>query len=160
MTRREQLNSSQVEEANKIQRQKKPQVGWLKCNVDAAILIQQGVISLGYVIRDEYGSYVATKNQTIFGLLGLALVEEMCCKEALNWVKNLGFTKVIIELDNQQLIQVLHNFDRDYSYFNALIDDCKILSNDLCECFFMFVNRLTNRIIHVLAKAIGFMIGI
>ena len=82
------------------------------------------------MIRDEIENYVAAKNETFIGPLEPDLAKGMCCKEALSWVKNLGFTKVVIESDAQQLIQALHNYDRDYSYFGALVEDCKILSKD------------------------------
>ena len=57
-------------------------------------------------------------------------------------MKNLGFTKVIIESDAQQLIQVLHNSDRNYSYFDTLVDNCEILSKDLHECSFVFTKKI------------------
>ena len=107
------------------------------------------------MIRDENGNYVAAKNATIIGPLEPALAEGMCCKEALSWVKNLGFSKVIMESDAQQLIQALHKTDRDYSYFGALVDDCKILSKDLSECSFEFAKRSANCVAHVLARAAG-----
>ena len=107
------------------------------------------------MIWDEIGNYVAAKNEIFVGPLEPDLAEGMCCKEALSWVKNLGFIKVVIELDAQQLIQALHNSDRDYSYFGALVNDCKILSKDLSECSFVFTKRLANHVAHVLARAVG-----
>ena len=155
IARREQSNNARDGVVNRVQKWRKPQVGWLKCNVDAAIFNQLGVIGLGCVIRDEYGSFVAAKSETRIGPLEPNLAEGMCCKEAFSWVKSLGYTKVIIELDAQQLIQALNNSVSDHSYYGVLVDDCKILSKDLSECLFVFAKRSANHVAHVLARAVG-----
>ena len=46
---------------------RKPDIGWLKCNVDVVIFSQQGLIRYGCVIRNEHGSLIAAKNGLIFG---------------------------------------------------------------------------------------------
>ena len=53
---------------------RKPDIGWLKCNVDAVVFFQQDIIEYGCVIRDEQGYLIAAKKwidcwffQSIFG---------------------------------------------------------------------------------------------
>ena len=39
----------------------------------------------------------------------------------------------------------------------SIIIDCKILANDLVECSFVFINRLTNQVAHTLTKVVDSM---
>ena len=99
---------------------------------------------------------MATRNEVFIGPMELALAEAMCCKEALSWLKSLGYNKVIVESDAQQLIHALHDSYGDFSYFGSLVDDCKIISRDLGECLFVFTKRSMNQVAHSL-KATGSM---
>ena len=145
--------NQQGREVNVQQRWKKPEVGWLKCNVDAALFNQQGKIGLGCIIRDENGVLVAAKNDLLKGPMIPAIVEAMCCKEALSWINSLGYSRMIMELDAQKIILAINGSYGENSYFGTLIDDCKILSRDLGECSFVFSKRSVNQVAHSLAKA-------
>ena len=68
----------------------KPEAGWLKCNVDAAIFNQEGYIGFGCVIRNEEGVKVAAKNGILYGVLDPAMAEAMSCREVLSWLKSLN----------------------------------------------------------------------
>ena len=81
------------------QRGKKPLIGWLKCNVDDALLNQQGWIGFGCVIHDDQEGFVASRNEVLIGLLEPALVEAMSCKKAFYWLKSPRYNKVMVELD-------------------------------------------------------------
>ena len=52
---------------------------------------------------------------------------------------------MIVKLDAEKLIFAIHGSYIDIFYFDTLIDDCKILSNDLNECFFVFIKKITNQ---------------
>ena len=79
----------------------------------------------------------------------------MSCKKALNQLKNLGFIKVIIEMDALNVYNALVKSNMDLSYDGSIIDDCKILAQDLVEC--AFVKRSANRVAYTLARAVDSM---
>ena len=136
-----------------IQKWQKPNEGWFKCNVDAALLNQYNQIGYGCVIRDDQGEFIAARNGVLNGPMNPALAKALSCKEALSWLKNLSYNKVIVELDAQQLVHALQGFQEDLSYFGSIVEDCKILSKDLGDCTFVFVKQSANQMAHSLAKA-------
>ena len=50
--RRGQQSTLNTRQDSRCQRWRKPQVGWLKCNIDAALFKQQERIGFGCVVRD------------------------------------------------------------------------------------------------------------
>ena len=63
----------------------RPEPGWLKCNIDAAIFNQQDYIGTGWVIRNEDGAMVAAKNGILHGFIDPAVAEALSCRKALSW---------------------------------------------------------------------------
>ena len=59
--------------------------------------------------------------------------------------------------DAQQVISVLNNTVEDLSYFGSVISDCKILTKNLVECSFVFVNRSANQVTHILIRVTDFL---
>ena len=135
----------------------RPEIGWLKCNIDAAIFQHGGFMGYGWVLRDDEGTMIAAKNGVMNGLVNPAMAEAMSCREALSWLKSLNIDKVIVESDALQVINSLNGEHGDKSYFGSIINDCKILSKDFGVCLFQFVKRSANQVAHMLAKATGSM---
>ena len=152
-----QNDNSHKGEENAIKTWKKPETGWLKCNVDAATFHQQGLSGFGCVIRDEKGSFIAAKNGLLVGFFDPFLAEIMSCREVLSWLKTLGINKVIVEMDALNVFHALINSNMDFSYAGSIIDDCKILAQDLFDCSFAFVKRSANQVAHTLARVTGSM---
>ena len=62
--------------------------GWLKINVDVAIFQDEGIIGLGWVIRDASKSFLAARSTLI--LMQLCPNNEakaLGVREALSWIK-------------------------------------------------------------------------
>ena len=100
---------------------------------------------------------MVARNEVLTGLMEPTLTEAMSCKEALSWLKSLGYNKVIVESNAQQLIHALQDSNGDLSYFGFIVDDCKIMSKDLGEYLFVFAKRLANQVAHSLVRAAGSM---
>ena len=49
------------------------------------------------MIRNEDEAVVAAKNGILYGLMDPTVAEALSCREALNWLKSLNITKVIVE---------------------------------------------------------------
>ena len=85
----------------------KPCVGWLKCNVDAAIFKAHGKFSVGCVIRNSGGDFVTARCECFSRNFGSQEAETLGIREALSWIKRLQLPSVIIEMDNLQVFQAL-----------------------------------------------------
>ena len=70
-----------------------------------------------------------------------AIAEAMGCRDALSWLKNQNYSRVILELDAQQVVHALNGSNIDLSYFGVLIGDCKSIAKDLDEFSFSFVKH-------------------
>ena len=75
--------------------------------------------------------------------------------EALSWLKTLGFSIVVLEMDALNVFNALVKSSRDFSYADSIINDCKIFAHDLVECPFSFVKRSTNRVAHTLVRTVS-----
>ena len=75
----------------------------------------------------------------------------MGLREALSWIKQLGFERVIFETDSLQVVQALQNRYVDFSAFGALIKDCLSLLQVEHYFYVVFTKRQNNVVVHILA---------
>lgn len=61
-----------------------PDSGWIKVNVDAATNVNDSSTGLAFIVKDERGNFVATKNMLLTGVFTLRIIEVFALKEALN----------------------------------------------------------------------------
>ena len=73
-------------------------------------------------------------------------------QEALSWIKQLSFKRVIFETDSLQVVQALQNRDDDFSEFGALIKDCLSLLQGEHYFSVAFTKRQNNVAAHILAR--------
>ncbi|KAL8093405.1 hypothetical protein AgCh_035325 [Apium graveolens] len=106
-----------------------PQHGWVKINIDVAIFAGNGDIG-----------------------------EAMGLKEALTWVKDLGFRRCVFETDSKLLADACKG-EQGRSYFHTIVWDCIQLFKHFDEVLVQFVHRSANAVAHVLARATHFMSG-
>ncbi|KAL6578443.1 hypothetical protein OROMI_010771 [Orobanche minor] len=78
----------------------KPSNGRYKLNTDAAIS-GSGYTSLGWVLRDADGGFIAATGMRLKGSFTSKEAETLCIREALRWAKNLGYDKLDVETDAQ-----------------------------------------------------------
>ena len=62
----------------------------------------------------------------------------------LSWLKTMVYNRIILETDAQQVSLAFKSSDMNLSYFDVIIDDCKILSKNLGNCTLAFVKRSAN----------------
>lgn len=77
----------------------RPQLGWIKVNTDAAVFMEWNTTGVGSVIRDDCGQFIRARNQKLQALYSPREVEAIGLKEALSWVKNLGYKRCVFETD-------------------------------------------------------------
>ena len=101
-----------------------PLTGFVKCNIDAAVFREEGKSSWGIVVHDSQGLFLHAASRVMNGLFQVRELETLGLREALSWIKQLGFDRVIFETDSLQVVQALQNRVADFSEFGVLIKDC------------------------------------
>ena len=86
------------------------------------------------------------------GLFHVKELKTLGLREALSWIKQLGFELVIFETDSLQIVQALQNRDADFSEFGALIKDCLSLLQGEHYFYVTFTNRQNNVVAHILTR--------
>lgn len=130
----------------------KPPSGWVKVNIDAASFEELNCTGVGAVIRDEQGEFVRARSRRIEVLLHPREAEALSLKEALSWVKELGFRDCVFETDAKQLADACRNI-QGASYFHTIVSDCVEYCKHFDNVLVQFVGRSANVVAHKLARA-------
>ncbi|KAM6586650.1 hypothetical protein CsatA_009255 [Cannabis sativa] len=126
----------------------------VKINVDGAIFADTNEFGLGVVVRDDKGFLVEGKTRLFHGKVAAEVAEALSFREALSWIKqNPNWPHVIVETDCLLVVQSLRSSFRMISVFGNLINDCKLMLNDLSFISFFFVKRSANVVAHSFARA-------
>lgn len=110
---------------------KKPNPGWLTCNVDAAVNIRGNSSSFGCLIRDDTWTFKAAYGGSFVGISDAKMAEAMAFREALSWLKKMQIQRVYIELDALGVVQAFRSNQNDDSYFGSVISECVSIVKDL-----------------------------
>lgn len=129
-----------------------PPQGWVKINVDAAIFEATGSVGLGSVIRDEHGNFVRARSQKIEVQLYPREAEAEGLKQAVSWVKDLGFKHCIFEMDAKVVVDAIKKV-KGCAYFHTIVLDCVDLLKHFDNVLVQFVHRSANAVAHTLARA-------
>ncbi|XP_073152301.1 uncharacterized protein [Henckelia pumila] len=111
-----------------------------------------GVTEFGMVLRDASGVFIGCRSSVFHGRLQVSEGETMSILEALSWVHNLGFQKVIFESDLKIVVDALGSSVNDLSEFASIVSQCKIIMHAYPEFIVRFVPRKANEIAHVVAR--------
>ncbi|KAJ8749857.1 hypothetical protein K2173_013772 [Erythroxylum novogranatense] len=139
---------------------KKPPVGFIRINTDAAIFKELGTTSTGFVVRNSNGDCIAVGSNIFSGVLDPSTVEAMSIREALSWVKKKNLHSVIIESDSKLVIQSLLSNRRNRSDVDFIVIDCLFLCNSINDVHFGFCKRSANCAAHTLARNASSMSGL
>ncbi|KAL8094866.1 hypothetical protein AgCh_036398 [Apium graveolens] len=130
----------------------KPQVGWVKINMDAALFTSSNSIGVGGVIRDADGGFVSAMCKPVAGIWMPREAEAISLKEVLSWTKQQRYTRCVFETDSKILADA-YNGRRGNSYFHTIVNDCLELSKHFENVLVQFVHRSANGVAHLLARA-------
>lgn len=87
----------------------KPQTGWLKLNVDAAINKENSCMGFGCVLRNDLGQFIAAKGAYWMGSFTSREAEAVAIRETLSWLKSHNFDNIHVETDSLQVVQGLNS---------------------------------------------------
>ena len=134
------------------QRWQRAPIGFVKCNIDATVFHDEGKSSWGIVVRDSQGLFLYVASQLMDDIFQVRELEALGLREALSWIKNLGFNQVIFELDSLQIVHALQKRVADVSEFGVLIKDCLSLLQGATYFSVAFTKRQNNVVAHILAR--------
>lgn len=152
--RRMELGAKKKGQVNKECRWSPPEDGVLKLNVDASVCSGAETFSVGMVLRDHLGSFLAGKNLRLFAPVSVVEAEVVGVREALSWIKEMHLqnTRVIIETDSLLTVQAIKSKEQNYLEVGAVIDDCKLQLQHLTEARIHFTRKQANRVAHEIAR--------
>nr|GMC95347.1 uncharacterized protein LOC109155154 [Ipomoea batatas]GME13682.1 uncharacterized protein LOC109155154 [Ipomoea batatas] len=119
-------------------------------NTDAAIASQDKKVGLGFIIKDSAGSFVAIVATNCLGDFHPKLAEAISIREALKWLKARSMDYVQIETDSLLVIQGLNNGSKVF-YFDLMLEDIRVITNDFNHISFSFVKRFANMAVYEVA---------
>ncbi|KHN43835.1 hypothetical protein glysoja_039082 [Glycine soja] len=94
---------------NTIPRWMKPELGFIKCNVDASISSEARQFMLGGCICNSNGEFMLARTSFSHGNIPAAEAEASSFLAAAHWVSQMGLTHVIFKLDCTQLYDSLRS---------------------------------------------------
>ncbi|XP_019194791.1 PREDICTED: uncharacterized protein LOC109188616 [Ipomoea nil] len=136
---------------SRVEAWSKPPHGRLKLNTDAALMEGSRMMSFGWVLRDDFGNFLAAKNMLVPGVYMVKEAEILSIRDALSWLKNTGMGAVDVETD----CQVVYNAIRAPSFnfaFGFLVDDVRNLAMDIDDVKFGYARRSANCAAHSVAS--------
>ncbi|XP_073132182.1 uncharacterized protein [Henckelia pumila] len=121
-----------------------PPINFLKCNVDAVIFKDPPRMGYGCIVRNHSGVVINAICGCITGDFNPTTAEAMGVHEALNWLKELKFSNVIVESDALLVVNAFQFEALDVFCLGLILEDCRLLASELLSCSFVFVRRSAN----------------
>ncbi|XP_019184391.1 PREDICTED: uncharacterized protein LOC109179342 [Ipomoea nil] len=106
-----------------------PAQGWLKCNVDAAVLADG--VGFGAVVRNHEGRFVAAMNGRLSCDREPFMAEATAVKESLTWLHNFGRGFMVIETNCLNFCKAFNSSSLNFSYVNLIVKQCVLIANGI-----------------------------
>jgi hypothetical protein len=95
----------------------KPQVDWIKCNVDRALFVVEGKFGVGICFRESRVHLIQAHSMVFPSVTTAAQCEATALQQSLQIALGLGLNQVVFETDCQLVVNVVLN---NSSYVNEL----------------------------------------
>ena len=129
-----------------------PDPGVLKLNVDAAYCQGASSFSIGMVLRNHEGSFVAGKTLCQTMVPSVLEAEARAIMEGLHWLCSLSHDMVVLEWDSLINVRAFKNKSHNLLEVGHVLDACRIIIDSKPGCSIAFVKRQANRVAHLVAK--------
>ncbi|CAH9132940.1 unnamed protein product, partial [Cuscuta epithymum] len=87
-----------------VHRWQKPEMDWIKINVDAASNVRSGKWAWACVGRDSNGNFLGAISRVVKAIWSPVEAEAIGVKEAIIWAIKMGWQKVVIESDAELVV--------------------------------------------------------
>ena len=133
-----------------------PPRGFVKLNVDASFDHDLLRGTMGTVLRDEKGRFIAGGNRKIDYCADVLMAEASALKFGITLAQRAGCNRLIINSDNLEVIDTMKNGGQSAGAAAAIFDDCFHYACDFVATRFEHCNRVANKVAHKLASLARF----
>ena len=133
-----------------------PSRGFVKLNVDASFDHDLLEGTMGAVLRDDKGRFIAGGNGKIDYCADVLMAEALALKFGLNLAQRAGCNRLIINSDNLEVIETMQDGGQSAGAAAAIFDDCYHYACDFIMTKFEHCNREANKVAHELARLARF----
>jgi ribonuclease HI len=130
----------------------KPDPRQVKLNVDAAFHDESKTGSIGAIIRDYLGNFVAAWVKYFSNVASATMAEAYAMKEGLALARDLGCNRIIAELDSIDVIEACKGESTWWNELSAIYADCTDIVVSIGCVTFGHIMREANEVAHELAK--------
>lgn len=130
----------------------KPDIGFVKLNVDAAYFAEEGKGATAAVIRDEKGNFLAAQCIYITHTSDAMMAEAMAMRDGLTFANSLGFPRVEAESDSLNVINFCDGQSIWWDAAAAIFAECLDVSTSIGKVVFKHCSCSLNKGAHVLAN--------
>ncbi|XP_073361442.1 uncharacterized protein [Aegilops tauschii subsp. strangulata] len=133
----------------------RPRLGYAKLNVDASFDVDSLAGSVGAVLPDHTGKFLAAANERIEICLVSFTPEAIAVRFGINLARTIGCNKTEIKSDSLEVVSAL-NEGYSSSVASAIFDDCYFMSLDFNHVIYEHYNRENNMVADELARIASF----
>lgn len=130
----------------------KPQGETIKVSVDAACFNEVPAFGIGVVARNSAGELIQAFSKSFQGDAAPELAEAIAIREALSWLKNQKWRKVVIESDCLVAVQAIRSRVAMISPFGREIARCRSMLKESQTTMLSFIKRSANEAAHFIAR--------
>jgi hypothetical protein len=134
------------------QRWVKPPIGILKMNWDAVVDREGQQMGVRVVGRDSFGKVCVAFVKSQKFITDPTTVEAMVAWQMAEIYVRMGFFEVILEVDLMEVVQALNQEDCSWGRYGSLINEAKLLLQQVYRWKVSHVTRTANEVAHRLAK--------
>jgi ribonuclease HI len=129
-----------------------PAQGRYKVNYDGAIFSDSNAAGIGVIIRNHQGEVMGSLSQRFPFPHSVEAVEASAARSAIQFARDLGFTKIDLEGDSKTVVEALILREPCTTMYGHIIEDTKQIAQSLQSVLFLHTNREGNVMAHLLAK--------
>lgn len=145
-------NTNSSSRVSYAQRWFPPREGWLKLNVDASVKPGSDRFSVGLVLRDHLGEFVAG-GVCCFPEVGSVFAAEVhAIFEGLKWLETMPYQRVIVKSDSFLSVQAIGRTCDNQFEEGHVIDMCRERVASNASLSLSFVKRQANKAAHNMAR--------
>ena len=130
----------------------KPDLMFIKVNVDAAYFADESAGASAAVIRDDKGNFLAAQCKYIPHVADAMMAEATAMCDGLVFANSLGFPRVEAESDSLNVINFCDGQSRWWDAATAIFAECVDVSSLIGKVVFKHCFRSSNQAAHVLAN--------
>jgi ribonuclease HI len=108
---------------------------------------------MGACLRDDKGNFILAMTTHENVVMTAQEAEAWSLYQGIQWVANLGYNKVIFELDCKIVVDDVNKMSINQSEYGSIIQNCRTLLHHYNNFIVVFARRQANGSAHALARA-------